>query len=123
MKILDSHAQSIEAEPPQCLQVLARGHARVDFDSDFRIGGEVKSGANRPNQVFDLVWREIGWSAAAPRKLDDLALFRNTAADPLHLLLQHAEIRGSHALILLNDHIAGAKQAEALAEWNVHVQR
>jgi len=76
MKILDSHAQPIEAEAPQCFEVLARGDARVDFNSDFGIGGKGKARADRSKQVFDLVRREICWGAAAPMKLDDFALFR-----------------------------------------------
>src|SRR5437879_5469682 len=121
MKILDSHAQPIEAEVPQGLEVVARSNAGIDFNSDFRIRGKGESRADRSKQVFNLVRREICWSAAAPMKLDDFALFRNAATDPLHLLLQHSEIRRRHALILLNNHVAGAKQAQALAEWNVHV--
>src|SRR4029077_7452738 len=50
-------------------------------------------------------------------------ILRNAAADALHLLLQHVEIGRRDTLVLLNDYVAGAKEAETFAEGNVHVQR
>src|SRR4029077_4311332 len=39
MEVLDSHAQAIESQAAQSLEVLARSDARVDFNTDFRVGG------------------------------------------------------------------------------------
>src|ERR1700751_2571848 len=116
MEILNSHAQAIESQAPQRFQVRARSHPRIDFDAYFRVGCERKARTNSSEQVLDLFRCQIRGRSAAPMKLHDLALFRNASADPLHLALQHAEIRRSDTLILLNDYIARAKQAEALAK-------
>lgn len=40
-----------------------------------------------------------------------------------HLALQDTQIRRCSALVLLDDDVAGAGQAKALAERNVHVDR
>ena len=37
MKILNAHAQAIEPEPPQGLEMRFRGDARVDFDADLGV--------------------------------------------------------------------------------------
>src|SRR5260370_30532268 len=55
-------------------------------------------------------------------ELDYRAILRDAAADALHLLFQHVKIRWRDALVFLNDDVAGAKKAKALAEGNVHVE-
>src|ERR1700719_5303061 len=123
MEVLDSHTQAIESQAAQSFEVRARSDARVDFNADFRVGGKRKARAHGAEQVFDLLGGEIRWSSAAPMKLHDFTIFRNAAADPLHFLFQDAEVRRRDALVLLNDHAAGAEQAQTLAKWDVHVQR
>src|SRR5712692_7176185 len=44
------------------------------------------------------------------------------AAELLDLFLQDFQIRRRHFLVFLDDHVAGAEQAQALAKRNVHVQ-
>jgi hypothetical protein len=41
----------------------------------------------------------------------------------LDLSLQYVQVRGRDALVFLDDDIAGAEQAEALAKRDMHVQR
>src|SRR6267378_5509442 len=122
VEILNAHAQAIEAKAPQSFQVLARRDSRIDFNTDLSTGGERKPGAHGRKQIFNLIGSQIGGGTAAPMKLDDLALLRNAAANAIQFLLQHSEIWGSDALIFLDDHVAGAEQAQALAKRNVHVE-
>src|SRR5271170_6700677 len=56
-------------------------------------------------------------------ELYDLALPRNAAADALEFALQNAEVRRSDLFVFLNDDVARAEQAEALAKGNMRVQR
>src|SRR5712692_1408824 len=123
MKILDPHAQPVKAQPPQRLQVLARGHSRVDLDPHLRVRRKVKMLARGAKQIFNLLRSQIRRRPAAPVKLQHWPFFRNAAAHPLHFALQHVEIRRRHALVFLDDYVASAKQAQALAKRNVHVQR
>src|SRR5208282_5881162 len=60
---------------------------------------------------------------AAPVKLNHRALLRNTLAYVLNLTLQRIQVGNRDFLIFLNGNIAGTKEAEALAEGNVHVER
>src|SRR6267142_1952978 len=122
MEVLNAHAQPIEAEAPQSFQVLAGRHSRIDFNSNLGPGGERKPGAHRGKQIFDLLWSQIRRGAATPMKLNDLALLRNAAAHSIQFLFQHAEIRGSDALVFLDDYVAGTEQAQAFAKRNVHIE-
>ncbi len=56
-------------------------------------------------------------------KLDHRAILRDAAADAFHLPLQHLKIGWRDTLVLLDDDVARAKEAEAFTEGNVHVQR
>src|SRR2546429_5769574 len=56
-------------------------------------------------------------------KLDHGTISRDAAADALHLLLQNVEVGRRDALVLLNDDVASAKEAETFTEGNVHVKR
>src|SRR2546423_4109472 len=42
MKILNAHAEPVEAEATQSFEVVSRGHARIHFDADFRVGSEME---------------------------------------------------------------------------------
>src|SRR5712664_3600233 len=103
--------------------MLARGHAGVDLDANLTAGVEMEMLFGACEQILDLRGCQVGWRAAAPMKLDDGAMLRDAAADALHLLLQHVKIGRRDVLVLLNDDVAGAKEAEAFTEGNVHVQR
>ena len=78
LKILNAHAQPVESEPAQRFEMRAAGDARVDFDSDFRVGRERKSLARIAEKIFHLRGREIRRRAAAPVKLNHGPLFRNS---------------------------------------------
>ena len=43
MEILNAHAQAIEAEAPQCFQMLRAGDARIDLDADFGVRAQMKT--------------------------------------------------------------------------------
>src|ERR1700719_1110213 len=42
MKILDAHAEPVEAQATQSFQMFASGHPGIDLDSDFRVRRKVK---------------------------------------------------------------------------------
>ena len=42
VKILDAHAEAVEAELAESFQMLARGDARVNLDADFRVWCEME---------------------------------------------------------------------------------
>src|SRR5438552_3837107 len=99
MEILNSHAQAIETEAPQGLEVFARSYSRINLDSNLGAGGKCKPGAYGRKQIFNLLGSQIGGGAAAPMKLNDLAPLRDAATDTIQFLLQHSKIWGSDALI------------------------
>src|SRR6266853_1694625 len=105
VEILNSHAQAIEAEASEGLEVFARSYSRINLDSNLGAGGKRKPGAHGRKQIFNLLGSQIGGGAAAPMKLNDLAPLRNAAANAIQFLFQNTEIRGSYALIFLNDHV------------------
>ena len=122
VKILDAHAEAVEAELAEGFKMCARCDAWIDFDADFTIRCEVKAFACKCKKILDLLRGKIRRCAAAPMELHYRALFGNAAADAFGLALQHVEIRRGDVFVLLDHHIAGAKQAEALAERDMHVQ-
>ena len=123
IEVLNAQAQAIEAQALQAFQMLLGGDARVDFDADFGIGSERKALGGVTEQVFHLRGREIGGRSAAPVKLRHAALTRNVFGDVLDFFLERCQIGRRDAVILGDDHVAGAEQAQALAEGQVHVER
>ena len=123
MEILNAHAQAVEAEPPQRFQMRVRGDARIDLDADFRVRRERKPLGREAEQCFHLFRRQISGRAAAPVKLHDGPLARNEAADVLDFALESFDVGRRDAVILGDDHVAGAEQAQALAEGKMHVER
>src|SRR5258707_6872534 len=95
----------------------------MDFDADFAVGSELEMLARESEKIFDLLRGKIRGRAATPMELHYGAIFRNAGADAFRLVLQHIEIRWRDTLVFLNHHVAGAEQAEAFAEGNMHVQR
>ena len=55
MKILNAHAQAIEAKPAQRFQVRLRRDARIDLDADFRVGREGESLRRVAEKLFHLL--------------------------------------------------------------------
>src|SRR5580704_2753519 len=103
--------------------MFAAGDARVNFDADFSVGGEGEVIACEAEEVFDLWRSQVGGSATAPVELDYGAIFGDAAADAGDFALQDFEVGGRDALVFLDDDVAGAEEAEALAEGDVHVER
>src|SRR6185437_10983733 len=56
-------------------------------------------------------------------ELNYWAFAGNHARDMIDFLLERGEVRNCDALILLNGHVTGAKEAEAFAEGEMHVKR
>src|ERR1700730_8618523 len=123
MKVLDAHAESIEAQAAQRLEMFARSDAWVDLDADFCIWRKIKILARKTEQVGKLFRRQISWRATAPMKLHHWSFPRNAASHVLDFALQYLQIRRSHALIFLNNYVARAEQAQAFAEGKMHVER
>src|SRR5205823_13277812 len=123
LKILNAHAQPVEAQLAEGLEMRARSDAGIDFYPDFTVRRELKTLARKLEKVFNLLRRKISWRAAAPVELHHGAILGNAAAHALRFALQHVQIRRRDSLIFLDHHVARAKQAETLAERDVHVQR
>src|SRR6185437_17118209 len=121
MKILNPHAQPVEAQLPQRLQVPSRGHSRIDLDSHLSVRGKREALARGPEQILDLLRRKIRRCPATPMELHHLAVARNSAAHAPQFALQHPQVRRRNSLVLLDDYVASAEQAQAFAEGNMHV--
>ncbi len=123
LKILNAHAQAIEAQAAQRFQLSAAGDARVHFDANFGIGSKRKAVVRVLEKIFHLCDRQIRWRAAAPVKLDNRTFARNFCCDVINLALQSIEVGNGDFLVFLNGNGAGAEQAEVFAKRNVHVER
>src|SRR5690348_6169583 len=123
VEILDAHAEAIEAEAAKGLDVSAGGDTRIDFDADFGVGRERKMSASKREKVFDLRRRKIGGSAAAPVELDNGTRARHAASNASNFFFQGVKVGRRGFMILLDDDVAGAEEAQAFAEGNVHVER
>src|SRR5260370_21666728 len=123
MKVLDAHAQTIKAHLAKRFEMLPGGDSRIDFDADCAVGGEVEVVPREAEQILDLFGRQVSGCAAAPVELYDRAIFGDAAADAFRFALEDIKIRRRHAFVLLDDDVAGTKEAEAFTERNVHVKR
>ena len=123
LKILNAHAEAVESQAPQSLEVRAIRDAGINFDSDFGVGREGESLARVAEKIFHLRGSKIGRRATAPMELNYGALFRNPSADVFNFALQRSEVGNCDAFVFLNGNVAGAKQAEAFAERKMHVER
>ena len=123
MEILNAHAQPVEAEPPQSFEVRLRRHARIDLDADFRVRRERKPFGRETEQAFHLFRRQIRRRAAAPVKLHDGPFAGHESADVLDFPFENFDVRRRDAMILGDDDVAGAEQAQTLAEGKMHVER
>ena len=74
VEILHPHTQAIETQLAKHFQVLARRHARIDLDADFRLARKREMRARVTEKIFDLRRRQIRRRSAAPMKLYHLAL-------------------------------------------------
>src|SRR5277367_6523834 len=88
LKILDAHAEAVEAEAAQGFQMSAIGNARINLDADLRVWGEGKSLARVAEQIFHLRGSQIGGRSATPVKLNHGTVLRNALADMLDLAFQ-----------------------------------
>ncbi len=70
----------------------AIGDARIDLDSNFRVGREGETLARVAEKIFHLRGSKIGGRAAAPVKLDHGAIFRNALADVFDFVFQRIEV-------------------------------
>src|SRR5215813_5535395 len=104
-------------------KVFARGDARVDLDADFRVGRKSEALFAVAKKIFELRGRRVGRRPAAPVELDDFAFAGNRPRDPRDLFLQDFEVGKRDALVLLDDDVASAEQAQAFAEGKMHVER
>src|SRR5262249_2868115 len=91
LKVLNTHAQAVEAQLAQRLKVRARRYARVDLDPNLGVRAKGEAFPRESKQIFDLRRRKVGRRSATPVKLGDCALPRNRTADALNLALQHAQ--------------------------------
>src|SRR5262249_31115560 len=73
-------------------------------------------------KVFKLRGGRVGGCAAAPMELHDFATARDGLRYTGNFFLQDVEIGKGNSLVLLDDDVAGAKKAEALAKGQMHVK-
>ena len=77
LKILNTHAQAIESEPPQRFQVRAAGDARVHLNTNFGVRREREPFARVAEKILHLRWRQKRRRTSSPVELDDRPLLRN----------------------------------------------
>src|SRR6266478_470833 len=123
MEVLNAHAKTVEAELAQSFEMLAGGYARVDLYAYFTVGVEMETLFGECEQILNLFGCQVRRRAAAPMELDYGAILGDAVADAFHLSLQDVKIRWCDALVLLDNDVARAKEAEAFTKGNVHVQR
>src|SRR6516165_8772460 len=122
LEILDAHAEAVEAHLANLFHMGARGNARINLNTNFSVAGKRETLARVGEEILNLFRREVGGSAAAPMELDDLAFARNALRHTVDFFLEHRQVGRSDTLIFANDHIAGAEQAQALAEGKMHIK-
>src|SRR6266478_7647235 len=88
MEVLNTHAETVEAELAQSFEVLAGGYTRVDFDTNLAVGVEMEMLFSECEEILDLLGCQVGWRAAAPMELDYGAILRDALADALQLRLR-----------------------------------
>ncbi len=95
----------------------------IDLDADFGIWRKAEMRAREFEQVRDLLRGQIRGRASAPMELHYRALARDAAGHMLDFAFQDFDVRRGDALIFLDNYVAGAKEAQAFAKWQVHVER
>src|ERR1700736_3234602 len=123
MKVLNAHAQSIEAQAAQRLQMRLCGDARIDLNANFRVRGESKTFRCVMKKTFHLIGGQIRGRAPAPVKLDDGAFAGNKFADVVDFPLKDFNVWWRNTVILCDHDVASTKQAQALTKGKVHVKR
>src|SRR5258707_123720 len=101
----------------------AGGYSGVNLDANLAVRIEAEMFFGEGEKIFDLFGCQVGGSATAPVELDNGTILRDATANALHFLLQDVKIRRGDAFVLLNDDVACAKETEAFAERNMHVER
>src|SRR5207249_4829939 len=65
LEVLNAHTEAIEAEFAESLEMLAGGHARVNFDANLTVGVEVEMFSGECEQILDLFRSQIACIARA----------------------------------------------------------
>src|SRR5207237_8641904 len=102
LKVLNAHAEAVEAELAESFEMCAGGDAGVDFDANLAVGVKMEMLFGEREQILDLLGRQIGWSAADPVEMQEGTRLGDAAADALHLLLQDVKIGRRDAFVFLN---------------------
>src|SRR4029077_13619754 len=92
MKILNTHAETIEAQATQSFEMFAVGDPGIDLDTDFRVRRKIKMLARESKQIVKLLRGEISRGAAAPMKLHHRAIARHCSSYMFDFALQNIEV-------------------------------
>ena len=123
IEILDAHRDPVETEPPQGPDLLFRRDARIHFYSNFRIRRELEALPGVQEQILELGRAHVRGGSTAPMKLNHRARAVEARSDLADFPLELLEIGMADPVLLADDHVAAAEEAQALAEREMHVQR
>ena len=121
-QILHPHAETVEPELRQALQVFKRCNTRVHFDGYFRVVSERESVGNEPKEGFELPRGEVRWGTASPLQLCDAAPVGKETGHHVDLAFQKLEVLLGDVHVIRDDHVTPAKEAAMLAKREVRVQ-
>ena len=121
-EVLDPHADPVEAQFGERVDVLPGGHPGVDLDGDFGFGEDGEVVFHGLVQLPQLGRTEVGGGPAAPVVLDQPGARRQVAQDQLYFALQIVEVPGGHLSFGGDDDVATAEGAAVLAEGQVDIE-
>ena len=123
IEILDAHGDAVEAELAEERDRRRVDLARVDLDGHLGIRGERECAGQVPHQVRHLVAGEERGRAAAPVQLNDGCAALEDRGHGVDLAREIADVLRAAAVVLGDDLVAAAVEADRVAERQVDVQR
>src|SRR5258708_35918534 len=122
VEILHAERGAVEADFPQCGDMVAGEPAWINLHARLDITRESEVFVDQVAELADFVGRQKCWRAAAPMKLDDLSAWIDQSAHLADFPVQVAEIRITLAVIEGDDCGAAAKPTKRLAEWDMEIE-
>src|SRR5262249_33959682 len=102
---------------------ILAGDPGIDFQANLRTRSESKALFGVEKKILELRRTKVRRGAAPPVKLDDLPRSIQAAGDPVYFLLERLNVGMCDLVMPVYYYIAAAKQARAVTERKVHVER
>ncbi len=122
-EVLDAQREPVESQPPQQIELLAGGDARVDLDGLLRVRIELEVPRDRLVQPLHLRGLEVGRRAAAPVVLDDAPPRSEPLGQHRDFPVEVVQVPDGDLALLGDDDHAPAVPAALPAERQVRVER